>query len=44
MIDTGMSHIGFRCILRKGGPVEAEVARETSQEQLSRCTQIADFE
>jgi formylglycine-generating enzyme len=33
MIDTGMSHIGFRCILRKAGLAEAEVARETSQEQ-----------
>jgi sulfatase modifying factor 1 len=33
MIDTGMSHIGFRCILRKAGLVEAEIAGETSQEQ-----------
>ena len=33
MIDTGMSHIGFRCILRKAGLAEAAVARETSQEQ-----------
>ncbi len=34
MIDTGMSHIGFRCIIRAAGaPSEVEVSLETHQEQ-----------
>ena len=35
MIDTGMSHIGFRCILRKAGPADADVmvAQQVDQEQ-----------
>jgi formylglycine-generating enzyme len=38
MIDTGMSHIGFRCILRLAGPAEPEVmvAREADQEQTKQ--------
>jgi uncharacterized membrane protein YkvA (DUF1232 family) len=34
MIDTGMSHIGFRCIMRTAeAPPEVEVSLETHQEQ-----------
>jgi formylglycine-generating enzyme required for sulfatase activity/uncharacterized membrane protein YkvA (DUF1232 family) len=34
MIDTGMSHIGFRCIMRAAeAPLQEEVARENHQEQ-----------
>ena len=33
MIDTGMSHIGFRCILRKAALEAADVAVESPQEQ-----------
>jgi formylglycine-generating enzyme required for sulfatase activity/uncharacterized membrane protein YkvA (DUF1232 family) len=36
MIDTGMSHIGFRCILRKAGLPESEAVQETSQEQTEQ--------
>lgn len=36
MIDTGMSHIGFRCILRKAGLQAPNVAVESPQEQLKQ--------
>jgi sulfatase modifying factor 1 len=37
MIDTGMSHMGFRCILRaKDAPQEEDVPLEVSQEQTKQ--------
>jgi formylglycine-generating enzyme len=42
MIDTGMSHIGFRCILRGGEPAQEEVLLENHQQQ-PRETSVHKF-
>jgi sulfatase modifying factor 1 len=33
MVDTGMSHLGFRCIMRVAGPVEEKVPLSEVEEQ-----------
>ena len=38
MIDTGMSHIGFRCIIRKRKATEEQVGPETLEEQVETPT------
>jgi formylglycine-generating enzyme len=39
MIDTGMSHIGFRCILRAEGPAEKEVSLPEHEVQTPQPAQ-----
>jgi uncharacterized membrane protein YkvA (DUF1232 family) len=36
MVDTGMSHLGFRCIMRAAGPVEEKASLSEVEEQVKQ--------